>query len=337
MAPPPISFATLNLRNLQRPPGNFYGTVYTDAQYRAKLEWTARIIAEARPDVIGFQELWDPQGLDDLFARPEITVDYELRAGEDNRGLRNALAARDGLDIVWSQSFPGFPDALTRFRSTDEQIDLRIGRFSRPVLRATVRPEGDGGTQPEDITVFVAHLKSKRPSTPEFPGGQQVRPADRNAVGEAISAIRRNAEAAALRVLVSNSMEPEPDRPTVVLGDLNDAQLAVPLAVVTAQPRYRLFADSLVGRASRYGLYAAATLQEYRSLRDVYYTHIFEGIRESLDHVLVSQHFYDYSANRQWSFHDMRVYNDHLEDEDEELRVSDHALVKATFDYNPAD
>ena len=65
--------------------------------------------------------------------------------------------------------------------------------------------------------------------------------------------------------------------------------------------------------------------------------HIHQGIRESLDHVLVSQHFYDYSDNRVWTFNEMRVFNDHLDDEDEAIHVSDHAIVKATFDFNPAE
>ncbi len=73
-------------------------------------------------------------------------------------------------------------------------------------------------------------------------------------------------------------------------------------------------------------------MQEYRSLRDVYYTHIHEGVRESLDHVLVSQHFYDYAAAVVWTFREMRVFNDHLGDKDEDKSVSDHAIVKVVFD-----
>lgn len=36
-------------------------------------------------------------------------------------------------------------------------------------------------------------------------------------------------------------------------------------------------------------------LQEYRDTRDVYYTHIHKDIRESLDHILLSQEFYNNS------------------------------------------
>ncbi len=58
------------------------------------------------------------------------------------------------------------------------------------------------------------------------------------------------------------------------------------------------------------------TLQEYRDTRDVYYTHVHQDIRESLDHILVSQEFYDNSRKRLWMFGGMAVNNDHLNFED---------------------
>ncbi|MEM7679049.1 MAG: hypothetical protein AAF449_23985, partial [Myxococcota bacterium] len=75
------------------------------------------------------------------------------------------------------------------------------------------------------------------------------------------------------------------------------------------------------------------------------YTYIHNGEKESLDHILVSQHFYDYSRQRSWCFRRMEVFNDHL---DERLRIenkktaaaklrkntlTDHAAIVACFDY----
>ncbi len=78
------------------------------------------------------------------------------------------------------------------------------------------------------------------------------------------------------------------------------------------------------------------TLQEYRSLRDVYYTHIYQNSLESLDHILVSQEFYDQSKKRLWLFRGMEIINDHLNDENhKETGTTDHGVVKATFEYRP--
>lgn len=81
------------------------------------------------------------------------------------------------------------------------------------------------------------------------------------------------------------------------------------------------------------GLYTVSVLQQMRSLRDVYYTHEFKGIQEVIDHVLVSEQFYDHSDQRLWSFQEMRVWNDYIEEGDK--RTSDHGVVCARFLYDP--
>ena len=124
------------------------------------------------------------------------------------------------------------------------------------------------------------------------------------------------------------------EQPVVVLGDLNDGQGSNTLNILTGQPRYLL---GLSSGGSDVDLYSAGTLQEYRSQRDVYYTHIFNNSRESLDHILVSQEFYDNSRKRIWAFDDMHVVNDHLNDDNhKETGTTDHGIVKATFKYRPA-
>ena len=80
----------------------------------------------------------------------------------------------------------------------------------------------------------------------------------------------------------------------IVLGDLNDGQHSNTLNILTEQPRY-LVGD--VRGGADIGLYTAQTLQEYRDTRDVYYTHVHKDLRESLDHVLVSEQFYDNSRS----------------------------------------
>jgi len=70
----------------------------------------------------------------------------------------------------------------------------------------------------------------------------------------------------------------------------------------------------------------------------VYYTYIYKEKMESLDHILVSDAFYDHSINRMWSFRDMSVFNDHLaltKKEKIALGSSDHGIVRARFDWNP--
>ena len=54
-----ISFASVNLYNLQRPGVAMYrGKTYSQAEYDAKIQWTAGILQKIDADVIAFQELW---------------------------------------------------------------------------------------------------------------------------------------------------------------------------------------------------------------------------------------------------------------------------------------
>lgn len=122
------------------------------------------------------------------------------------------------------------------------------------------------------------------------------------------------------------------DQPVVVMGDLNDTEHSVTNTLVTGDPNYRLFLSGLAGNTD-VGLYSSSSLQEYRNLRDVNYTHVFKGRHETLDHILVSEQFYDYSKKRKWSFKELRVYNDFLEEED---KISgDHAVVTSKFVFHP--
>jgi hypothetical protein len=57
---------------------------------------------------------------------------------------------------------------------------------------------------------------------------------------------------------------------------------------------------------------------------------------ESLDHILVSEEFYDNSRRRLWMFDGMTVNNDHLSFEDHKASgTNDHGVVRAVFQYKP--
>ena len=71
-----------------------------------------------------------------------------------------------------------------------------------------------------------------------------------------------------------------------------------------------------------------------RTGRDVSYTHIFNGHYENLDHILVSQEFYERYPKRIAEVMNLRYFNDHLFDSQlsndrRDRIVSDHAQLVA--------
>ncbi len=145
----------------------------------------------------------------------------------------------------------------------------------------------------------------------------------------ATSTVRRTAEAVALRVLLTESMKGT-GTPVVVLGDINDGQAAtLPISSPNSP------ASSPEAPPARAFL-PRRRCEEYRDTRDGYYTHVHQDLRESLDHVLVSEQFYDNSHRRLRLFDGLVINNDHLNfDNHKETGTGDHGVVKVSFRFNP--
>lgn len=358
-----IAFGTMNLYNLQIPGKPMYpgGRPYSEDEYQEKLEWTAGLLKELNADVIAFQELWSRECLADLFDEAELSDVYELAFIREGAwdGIAVAAAVRRPWTIERSLRHKDFPagfklkkrnrtmreiieqptevdlldDESLLPNHEDDEISVSISRFSRSALQVSVR-HSEADDVPE-IQVFCTHLKSKLPTridVEEF-RDDRTRP-HRDALGAALSTIRRTAEAAALRAILNETMK-DNDVPVVVLGDLNDGQFSNTLGILSDQPSYRLYADSRTARRNDDGLFTAVNMQQLRSLKDYLYTHEFKGIREVIDHVMVSEQFYDHANGRLWAFREMHVLNDHIGHKDGRIK-SDHAFLQARFDWLPA-
>lgn len=334
-----ISFATFNLYNLNLPNKLMYrNSEWSQEEYDKKIKWSCNVLNIINAKVWGFQELWDSVVLKDLFEKAGQLDNYDLitPSGLSGQEIMCAGAVKKGLlygNPIWIEDFhekfnlDSSGDVLT------PDIKVGINKFSRKILKFKIKPHNDS----HPITVYIAHLKSKRPTYIYSEGWYRNDPdfyrKHSAGLGYTISTIRRSAEAAALRMLIIEELK-NTDSPLVVLGDLNDGQLSNTLNILTGQPNYLL--SGLSEGGSDTGLYTVGTLQEYRSLRDVYYSHIYQNIKESLDHILVSQEFYDNSKKRIWAFKKMEIFNDHLNDDEHKKNgTSDHGIVKACFEYRP--
>ena len=335
-----FTVATFNLYNFQLPglhmnPGQ---QPWTDEEFARKVAWVGRQLTDIDADIVGLQELWNKAAMERVLEDPGLGAAYDLLADPaDGSKIVCAALVRKGLPREtprWIDAFP--PEVRLQSSGDDPQspdINVGITHFSRPVLTFKVALRD----QPPLTEIFVAHLKSKLPervyAEQWFKDDAATFRPHAEALGGALATVRRTAEATALRVLLTKTMKGTVT-PVLVLGDLNDGQQSNTVNILTEQPRY-LVGDSRGGADT--GLYTAQTLQEYRDTRDVYYTHVHEDLRESLDHVLVSEQFYDHSRRRQWLFDGLAINNDHLNDEDHRLTgTGDHGVVRVRFAWRPA-
>lgn len=336
-----LSIASFNLYNLNEPGLPIYTDQdgWTQAEYDRKIAWAARQLQTLKSDLWGFQELWNGASLAQVLSTAGLSAEYDLLTAPASNGTRIDCAAivRKGLlrgTPEWVRDFPqGF---VLQAQGDDPQtphIAVNITGFSRPVLHFTIQPRDPG----PEVHVYVCHFKSKGPTKvfrePWYKADKARYAKHATGIGAALSTIRRTAEATAVRYLLSEQMKAN-DTPVIVLGDINDGQHSNTANILTEQPRY-LVGDSQGGGDT--ALYTAQTLQEYRDTRDVYYTHVHQDIRESLDHILVSQEFYDHGKKRIWMFEGLTIQNDHLNFDDHQADGStDHGLIRATFKYSPA-
>lgn len=334
-----VSFTSFNLYNLNEPGLPVYTDRdgWTQAEYDRKITWTARMLQEMRADVFGFQEVWHADSVNAALMAAGLDSTHVALVPEGHAGSMIVCGAAVDRSILvgeprWIAFFP--EDFVLQSRGDDPQsgdVAVNIRRFSRPVLHFQIKPRSMGPV----VSVYICHFKSKGPTKifrePWYDKSLHSQHAE--ALGSALSTIRRTAETAALRMMLTKEMKGT-DTPIVVIGDCNDGQHSNTLNVLTGQPR---FLTALSEGGGDTDLYTSQTLQQYRSQNDVYYTHIYNDTRESLDHILVSQEFYDNSRKRIWAFDGLEIGNDHLNDDaHKENGTGDHGVVRARFRYAPA-
>ena len=298
-----IRFASFNAFNLAPPGQQLYDNLlpFSEAQYEAKLDWTARQIDLLDADVIGFQEIFSQDCLRAVLARSTKYRDA-IHVGFDPDPAAARLTPSVALVSRLPLAAPGvahaaFPQGVTMAEGTRE-----AERFSRAVIHAPIMVSPDC-----TIDVVVVHLKSKRP---DYRNGDTSE--DPLLFGMAClrSLVRRGAEAVALRVLLAN-LAMENKRAQVVLGDFNDVADAVTTTIIMGA------GSPMSGR-----LFDAYQLQKNQDhLRHVGFSIVHDANYTTIDHILVSEEFNPALPSAIGEVVDVIYLNDHL--------ASDHGQVIA--------
>ncbi|MGD1943096.1 MAG: endonuclease/exonuclease/phosphatase family protein [Leptolyngbyaceae cyanobacterium] len=319
---------TFNLNNLALPGFEFYGDQYSTAEYEQKLTWSARQLDRMKSDIVGFQEVFQREALQAVLAQTETSQGHTITMAKGvGGGPGVALATR--FPIVSHRIYTDFPKESWLSLEADK-AHIPLTKFSHPVLAVELElPNG------QHCTVVVVHLKSKRPT--------MKRHVDRSdpvelAKGQALSLIRRAAEATALRFILMEGLR---DRryPVIVMGDVNDSHTSVTTQLVTGQPPWECWPFRKKVPVWDTLLYQVKDIQARLGYGDYYYTHIHNGHYDSLDHIMVSEEFAPRNRDRIGQVTYVSVFNDHLFDQtllEEQIErwKSDHGQVVATIELD---
>jgi endonuclease/exonuclease/phosphatase family metal-dependent hydrolase len=326
---PHITVATFNLLNLALPGVRFYDNQdpYSPDDYRLKLQWIASQLDALRADVVVFQEVFNLQALKEAVAASAWMQQASVAVPHADTLVDGCLLPRLGL----ASRLPVRElNSFVELESADHVPVLGAAphtRFSRPLLEAVVDARGHA------VRVMTVHLKSKRP---EFLDGEDVEDPHVLARAQARSLAMRGGDALGVRQKIIERLWRTRD-PLVILGDFNDVINAQTTQIIAATTYKRREADQRDGM-----LFDAFDLQRSRSIphvgaqrRDTAFTHAHEGVPETIDHVLVSEEFAEFSKNCRGFVERVDYFNDHLamrrRGEREARTYSDHAQVSAVL------
>jgi endonuclease/exonuclease/phosphatase family metal-dependent hydrolase len=278
------------------------------------------VINAQTPDVLGVQEVGDPDALADLVALLEGDWHQRVSAHPDGRGIRVACLSRH--PITGHTDVVAFPPPLEPVQTSDQAATEKT--MGRGALAVTVAP-GPG----EPVQFLTSHLKSKLLT---FPGGRfNTNDENERARFGAYALYRRTAEATTVRVWATGALANAGDtRRVVVSGDLNDTPEAATTQLLHGPP------GSEIGTGG-FGTPDQGDNQRLWNLAPLMpegknYSRINHGRKELIDHLLVSAAIVKHVVAVEAVIPEPlpSVTTDPTERADDPS--SDHAPVVATFD-----
>ncbi|MGP5273102.1 endonuclease/exonuclease/phosphatase family protein [Psychrobacter faecalis] len=328
-SPKQFYIATANLLNFANPNRIYYenAPAYSDKEYQHKLRGITDLLAKAHADIIAVQEVWDSHALEALAValgfEPEHVV-IPLASNDKASPYTQGKGAQQTPAVGIITRFEQLENTLLEQVEPKAVIDIPdIGlyqRFNRPPLVLRVNAFG------QPITIVTAHLKSKRAFFLRDENGQLLEDMDDPNIrvrAKLRSLCMRAAEAASIRMSIIQRLH-HTREPLILLGDMNDVTGSVTTQLMseTGEVNY----DKSMRDVA---LFDAARIQaRYGWMKDVAYTHIYQGMPEVIDQLFVSEEFLPDSKFSLGQVERVDYFNDHLK-WDYADRVIDHGIIRA--------
>lgn len=338
-----LKIATFNLFNYIEPPFACYDfdRIYEQHQWQKKQHWISRYLAEHQPDVIGFQEVFSPNSLQQLLNG----CDYPYFTVVDSAEVIEDYIYRSPVVAIASR----YPIKSVAAVHPDQDMALAMGlneayQFSRKPLRASIDLPHLGITD-----CYVVHLKSKRPmfdtETTELTTTKAVLSAfSEQMCGNWGSSIQRGSEAALLfqQMIIRRQ---ETGNPMLLMGDFNDIldngvlnHLMMDNLRFNSDPQAQAIIEQFCLQDS-WALYQTATdhLPEKADSSPRPATHYYGAKGSVLDYILLSCEFdaqYQQSVYEVTNYH---TYDRHLINPifDRDSESTDHAVVQISLKLRP--
>jgi len=336
-----MKLATFNLYQFAEPGHYWYerdhDNSYQSREWKKKKRWIEQQLIDMDADVIGFQEVFSVERLKGLckhFDYPYFaTVDAPRTDENDGDVFVSPVVAIASRWPIRAVESPGVANAVREPLPVADDF-----RFSREPVCATIQTPELG-----DVTIYVVHLKSRRPIMAEVTYPEDVewsaRVRDtllRRSRGDILSALQRGLESTLLYHDIITKLTEQPNRQIAVLGDMNSDEHSVSVQALTQ--REKIFEVGGID-AKDWDESAKRAIHDNR-LMDVYsiapnirskqrpYTHLHRGNPKVLDYILVSNSLNQRNNEARGEVVHYEVLNKHLRGDNTDNKLqSDHGLV----------
>ena len=326
--------ATANLLNFANPNRVYYenAPAYDKEAYDHKLRGMTELLSKAHADIIAVQEVWDSEALEALaislgFKAENVVI--PLASNDSASPHTQGKGAQNTPAVGIISRFERLETSILESIEPKAVIDIPdIGpyqRFNRPPLIVRVDVYG------QPVTIVTAHLKSKRAFFLRDENGHLLEDMDDPNIrvrAKLRSLCMRASEAASIRMSIMERLH-HTREPLILLGDMNDVTNSVTTQLMTETGEVN-YDKGLRDVA----LFDAARIQaRYGWMKDVAYTHIYQGMPEVIDQLFVSEEFLPDSKFSLGQVERVDYFNDHLK-WDYADRVTDHGIIRAKIKIN---
>ncbi|MBL4822253.1 MAG: endonuclease/exonuclease/phosphatase family protein [Colwellia sp.] len=217
-----LKIATFNLFNYLEPPNAFYEfeRIYSAQQWQKKQHWITEYLREYQPDIIGFQEVFSTESLQELV----LAQGYDYFAVVAQPHVIDHFIYQRPVVAIASR----YPIVDIKAVKANTELAQTLGlandfSFSRKVVRATIEVPHLG-----NCDCYVVHFKSKR-SMIELDEQKQSLSAEKTIIeslkaqvaGSWGSTIQRGSEATLLMIEMIERRETT-GNPMILMGDFNN-------------------------------------------------------------------------------------------------------------------
>lgn len=329
-----IRLGTFNLFQFVEPPYSWYTKKerFNNAQWLLKTAWIKQQILSMNCDIIGFQEVFSADALEDLvtdlgFKYFETVDEAKLSPNNPKKYVTTTVAIASKYPITQIQKVRVHIPSLKSHGFEGHFT------FSRVPIKATISLANK-----QELLVYVSHFKSNRNNAFEYVFGKDDSLEHKKELvfktldDKHSSALRqRLCEASSLFFDIRKSK-----KPSVLLCDLNDKEFSLTIDALS-KPNYHdgyrkesrvLYDSSYEYSMEVYNPHPEAKEPQRKS------TSYFLGKGNVLDYIFISQHFSKEGEDNFAIVSDHRVIDEHLkENKDGSLLTSDHAQVVCELQF----